>query len=348
MRCYLTFVLEKIMRLQKTFLILMTLFASFQICLAQESIENENWIGTIEGGQPSFLIHNFKNYSQTDVLNAKGKLEHLKKAKAKDEWEGSYNLSGDLTDNKLIWNSEFGFVNYYIYTCAIELRALNYGRIISSYDSIILFTEKTQPPFTGTGKSGYRKLIKVKWGDRHYLIDEENLEDFCELAAGYYEIKNKEIEIDGEKIETQVVLWNSFWVMDNDNSKNKAFGLPILPKFYEKYAKLPIETKIISLGNIKKAEADEEYFSSSTTHYLTINAGKNKGIKEGMSFYVPQLKERISIEKVYKKISIASLPRDFDKETQKENCFSNYEEIPCVKPIIGMQAKTISAELLID
>lgn len=336
------------MKLQKMLFVLIILFASFQICFGQELVENENWIGEIERGQPMVLIHSFKNYTKEDVLKAKEKLNLIRNSKTDDEWEGSYSLFGDLTDNKLFWDSEIGFVNYYIYTCALELRGLNYGRAINNFDSVTLFSEKQQPPLPGIGKIGQRKFVKVKWGDRHYLVDEEILEDFCELAAGYYEVKSDEIEINGEKIETQVAIWNSFWVMSDDSYKKKVFGLPVLPKSYEKYIKQPIKTKIAFIGKIEKDIAKEDYLSSSITYYLTLGAGKDKGIKEGMSFYIPQLKERVSIEKVNKKTSIASLARDYDTESQKENCIVIGEEIPCVNPTVGMEAKTIPAELLED
>ena len=320
------------------------LSASFQISFGQEIADDENWIGVIENGQAPFLRHNFKNYTIEDAGEAKKKLISIRQSKNSDEWEGSYNLFGELSDTKLILTSKAGFVSYYIYTCSIELRALNYGKIINNPDSILLISEKPQPPYFQTNESGRKEFVKVKWGDRRYLVEENELEDFCEMAAGLYEFKTRKGTVNGKTFEYQASIWNSFWVMSRLDEK--AFGLPVLPEAYKKHLKNPIQTKIISVGKVTKELGETDYVSSSTTHYLTIAGGKDKGIKEDMNFYIPELQERITIEKVGKKSSVAYLSRNYDTETQTENCLKNGQEIPCVNPVVGMKIQTISDVVL--
>jgi hypothetical protein len=323
--------------------------ASFQICFSQEFVEEENWIGTIEGGQPPFLIHSFKNYSKQDVINAKEKLRLIHKFDSKDDWEGSYSLLGELSDMKLFWNSESGFVNYYVYTCAIELRQLNYGKAVNNVNSVTFLTEKSEQPFWGMNDSGQIKLIKVKWGEKHFLVKEEMLETFSELAAGYYGAgKIEEVKVNGEIYPTQISIWNSFWVKSEDLSGKKVFGLPVLPKPYEKLTKKPIEAKIISIGKHEKDEPTEEPVMTYSRRYVNIGLGKKGGIKIGMDFYIPDIDERITIVEVTDKISVGVLERWIDSDTQNEMCFHKSETIPCKSLRIGMKVKTTPEEILED
>jgi len=336
------------MKLKRTFLVILTLLITFQVCFGQEFVEDENWIGEIAGGQSPFLQHSLKNYTKEDVFKAKQKLKLIRESSINDEWEGSYSLLGELSDTKLILDSEIGFINYYIYTCAIDLRALNYGSLINKPDSITLVSEKSQPPFYRTGKTG-QKLIKVKWGDRHYLVEEERLEVFSELAAGYYGIgKNEKIEVNGETFETQIAIWNSFWVKTDDLKDKTVANLPQLPYPYEKLTKLPIETKIISLGKYEKDKPTEEPVMTYSRRYVTIGAGKNSGIKPEMEFYVPDLEERIKIVKVSDKTAIGVLERWLDSETREESCFKVGEDFPCKLLKVGMKVKTVPDEFLED
>lgn len=333
------------MKLLKIFCVVLLLFLSSQICLGQEITEDENWIGVIEFGEAPFLRHVFNKYTLEDAEKAKKKLYSIRQSKNKDEWEGSYDLFGELSDTKLILNSESGFVSYNIYTCSIELRSLNYGRIINNSDSISLISEKPQPPYFGMGETNQIKLVKVKWGDIHYLIEENELDTFCEMAAGHYETKTQKATVDGRTFEYQSTIWNSYWVMSGLDKK--AFGLPVLPEAYKNHLKQPIETKIISVGKMVKEIGETEYASSSsTTRVITIMGGKDKGIKKDMSFYIPQSQERITIEKVGKKSSTAYLSRDYDTETQSEECRRNGQQIPCVNPSVGMAVQTISDMVL--
>lgn len=335
------------MKLPKNLLLLPIVLILLQTVFGQEFIEDENWIET--GGYP-VLMHNLKNYTKEDVIRAKEKLNLIKQSKIEDEWEGSYTVSQDLSDTKLLWSPANGFVSYYVYTCAIELRGLNYGKVINNTNSLILITQKSQPPFYPTGKTGQVKLVKVKWGDLHFLVEEDDIEVFCELAAGYYgTAKMETVEVNGESYQTQTSIWGSFWVKSNEMSEKKPFGLPILPKAYERFIKQPIETKIVSLGKYEKDTPTEEPVMTYSRRYVNIGAGKNLGIKTGMQFYVPDLGERISIVEVNDKSAVGVLERGLDSETREESCF-NYAggDIPCQVPKAGIKIKTIPNDFLED
>jgi hypothetical protein len=76
--------------------------------------------------------------------------------------------------------------------------------------------------------------------------------------------------------------------------------------------KIPIEAEILSVDE-QKLETNDESVMPYSYRYVTFNAGKNKNIKPGMEFYVPDLQERIKIIEVGEKTSKGVIERWFDK-----------------------------------
>ncbi len=332
------------MKISKTIFLLVSLLFSVSFSFAQDSVDSENWIGIIEGGQSPYLIHYYQNYTQTDVVKAKQKLILLKQISPKSEWEGIYDRSGNLSDTKFIWNSQVGFITYYIHTCQPDLRGLDFGSVIISGDHIETLSEKPQNA-ESKNKTSIEKFVKVKWGDVHYLVEEDELETFGELAAGYYGSgKPAETEFNGEKFTYQKSIWDTYWKKVEEPNK-KVFGLPLLPDKYKHLIKIPIEAEILTI-NEHKIDEFEEGIMPHSYRYVTINAGKNKNIKPDMQFYVPALEDRIKIIEVGEKTAKAVLERWFDTEENKEQCYKDGEEIACKNPAVRMKVKTVPDEFL--
>lgn len=333
------------MQISKTIFLLVFLLFSISVLFAQDSVDNENWIGKIEFGQAPYLFHSYRNYTQADVVRAKQTYILLKQISPKNEWEGMYDNSGHTSDTKLIWNSQVGFISYNVNTCSLELSNLDFGNVKISDDQIELVSEKTPNP-ESKNKISPRKFIKVKWGDVHYLVEEEELETFCELAAGYYGSgKPTETEFEGEKFTYQKSIWDSYWQKVEEPDK-KVFGLPLFSEKYRHLVKIPIEAEISSINEHKLELAEEDFLPSYSYRYLTINAGKNKNIKPDMEFYVPDLQERIKILEVGEKTSKGVIERWFDKEENKEDCRQKGQEIACKIPKVRMKVKTVPDEFL--
>lgn len=338
------------MRILGSLFVLITSIASLQICPGQEYVQDQNWIGMIEGGNPSHIVYRYRYYTPEDVVEARKQLVLLNTSQAVDEWAGSYFLAGELSDQKLIWKPDAGFFSYYIYTCALELRTLNYGKVVNTPDYIQLVTEKRTPPHAKVTSAGPVRLVKVKWGDVRYLVDEDELEIFCELAAGYHGAGKMltEKSADGETYEYQKYIWNSYWTKIGKKG-DKVFGTPILPKRYAKFSRPQLETTITSLGKyeIEKAEGDESWQSGQKKQFVTIGLGSVNGVKPDMNFYVPELDERITVVKVFGKTAVAVLERSINSETQKEDCLTPDDgDGPCQPIKIGMKIKTVPEEFL--
>ncbi|CAN5808950.1 hypothetical protein BH20ACI4_BH20ACI4_31920 [soil metagenome] len=333
------------MKISKTIFLLVSLLFSISVLFAQDSVDNENWIGKIEYGQAPYLIHSYRNYTQADVVAAKQKFILLKQISPMNEWEGMYDNSGHTSDTKLIWNSQVGFIGYYVNTCSLELSSLDFGYIKINADQIELFSEKTPNP-ESKNKISPEKFVKVKWGDVHYLVEEDELETFCELAAGYYGSgKPVETEIDGEKFTHLKSIWEYYWQKVEEPDK-KVFGLPILPNKYKHLVKIPIESEILAINEHKLDLAEEDFMSSTSYRYVTISVGKNKNIKPDMEFYIPDLQERIKIIEVGEKTSKGVIERWFEKEENREDCRKDGQEIPCQNPKVRMKVKTVPDEFL--
>ncbi len=318
-----------------------------QLGFGQEYRESENFIGVIEGGTPPFIMLRYDNYSEADISKAKQKLIDLRSAADIDPWEGRYSSFGELSDTKLTWNSSIGFLSYYIYTCAIELRSLNYGKVTNKPGTLTLHSSLSKPPRLATRGAATVELIKVKWGNRHYLVEADQIEMFAELAAGYYGSSMKKEEIvNGIPYAVHYSLWNSFWVKDQDYREQKVFGLPVFPNPFEKLVRKPIEGKIAAIGKYEKDKPTDEPIMRYSRQFVTLHIGSTVKLKPGMEFFVKELGERVKIVTVKNSTSIAILERWLDSETRKEICLKNGEEFPCRRPEIGMGAKTIPDEFL--
>lgn len=316
------------MNLLKTFLIFLS-FSGF--CIGQEYTEDENWIREIGGAYSSerFISYRYNNFTEEDVPKAKQKLKSIKQFAPKNEWEGVYSRGIEVGDVRLIWNLEGGFFDYYYYH---ELRSLNYGKIKESPSLIELVSEKPliSTPAKKQSVTSVNKLVKVKVGERHFLVYENRVQDFAERAVGL-------------SIDLQDYFY--YWSKVEDYEKN-VFGLPILPSEYKHLLRYPIEAKILSVGRKKiiPNEQSTKEFNFDDIHYpITLNAGKNKSIKIGMNFFVEELGEWIEITKVAQTKSIGFIKRNFD-EDGRERCWDSEggsgQLISCKEIKVGMMSKT--------
>jgi hypothetical protein len=153
----------------KKIVLFIFIISSLQFSYGQDIEEYENWLGK-EGYPYPELRHDYKNYSKEDVAKAKQRLSLIGESEAIDEFEGYYQQYGELSQIGLIWNSKAGFIDYYIYTCSIELRGLGFGDVQNSADLLSLNYEK--PRYKSSQKKENARLIqtlvKVKIGNRRF------------------------------------------------------------------------------------------------------------------------------------------------------------------------------------
>jgi hypothetical protein len=333
------------MKLRKIFLFLLTSILSLQICLGQdiEDIQPEkNWLANYGIYPTEFLYHCYDRYSKEDIAKLREKLDLMKDAKSSDEWDGVYFIGSEETVNhlELHINSNTGFIYFNVYTCLPELRNINYGRIVETADFIQL-----SPEFAPNSprKSEPVKYVKVKWGDKFLLVEESALPFFTEKAVGIY------VEPEDDSSEDRF-KWTDFWVKGDSNSvnhnqvENEYVGLPQFPASYRKFQRFPIEAKIISVGNRTVGKADvagnESGDFMEAVYKVMIGAGKNKGVKTGMTFDVPEIGEEFVIKQVNQNNAIGEIVRSLD-ENKNDFCIDdNSNQITCPKIKSSMKVKT--------
>lgn len=311
------------MKLQKTFCLLVILFAFSHVVFGQEYFEDENWLKGFQTEADKFpvLYYQFERFTKEDVAKGKQRLNLIRQFEPKTEWEGIYYRETGIGDAKLIWNARGGFFSFYFYH---ELKVFDFGTVIDNPDFIELFFEK--PTFINPVAK--TKLIKVKFGERRFLVPEKNLLDFCEKAAG---------------LSTDYRVVEYYHTKVEDMGK-KVFGLPVLPEKYKYLLRYPIETKIVRAGSRKIVPSKFDRLYKEVVYSITINAGINKNVKSGMNFFVEDLGEWIEITKVLPNSSIGLIRRDF--YDNKEKCRNSEQEeiVPCKKVKVGLKAKTKISE----
>lgn len=217
----------------------------------------------------------YARYSIEDVRAARAKWESIElenKQAGEDEWAGGYSLMPEfeVAFEHLRWSPRAGFVDVYVYTCQPELRYLNFGSVTVSPTTVQMLPE--YPPRSGRKTAQVTTYVKVKWGDRHYLIEENRLADFCDAVSGTGVYKEGVIE-------------RGFWLKSSDSEKATR-GRPLLPPEYRHLLKRPVDSKVIAVDKSYVEHYNDNDCMTRTVTPVTLNAGSKSGVKAGIAFRV--------------------------------------------------------------
>lgn len=180
------------------------------------------------------------------------------------EWAGRYSrYIGETWSEFFVWSPENGFAAFRD-TCSNGPRAwVNYGTATFRDGLFIISPERDETAEYVLNLPG-REFVPVKWGKQHWLIPRDKLALFA------YTINSRSPDDYG-----------SFY-SKIDDPENDPKALPELPLQYKRLLGLPpIKAKVIKIG----PKQDKWYPD------LTINAGKNKGVIEGMRFWLTGVKD---------------------------------------------------------
>lgn len=245
------------------------------LVIASSSPAQTNWDEKWERDEGEGWYLNYKRYSREDVKAAQAKWKSIdaeNNGSQEDEWAGSYSMQpgGEVSIDNLRWSPQAGFINIYVYTCLPELRYLNFGNVSVSPTTIQMLPE--YPVNSGRTTAQVRMYVKVKWGERHYLIEEDRMADFCDT-------------ISGTGIYNEGILGRGFWLKGSDSEK-KNDGLPLLPPEYKHLLKKPVDAKVIAVGTSYLERDGEDDCATRTVTPVTLNVGSKRGVKAGMAFKV--------------------------------------------------------------
>lgn len=206
----------------------------------------------------------------------------LSESRKSNEWEGSYTrYVGETWSEMLVWTPEHGFAAYRD-TCSNGPRAwVNFGS--AKFDDGILTLDSEQ-----THKGEHllplkKQFTPVKWGHQRWLIPTDQLELFAyAVNSGSWED------------------YGSFYVKNDENHEDPK-GHPEIPsQFKHILDRKPLTAKVLSVG-----KKPERWYAD-----VTIDAGSDKGVIVGMSFWLTGVNNtnvKISVIEVNEKTAVASV-----------------------------------------
>lgn len=175
------------------------------------------------------------------------------------EWAGTYSRDvGHTWSEVLAWDPRNGFAAFRD-TCSNGPRAwVNYGGA-SFRDGVILFSPERNKEDAFVLELPAKEFTPVRWGEEHWLVPSDKLALFA------YAVNSR--SGDPYKIA----------YLKSDDMEKSRTGRPELPAPYKRLLGLPsIKTRVVGIT----ARTDDWYPP------MTIDAGKDKGVIEGMSFWL--------------------------------------------------------------
>lgn len=237
------------------------LLASAAALVAQEQTDIQGrWMNGV--GEPWGFDSN--RYTPEQAAEARSRWQQIDAASGAGNEAGDYQLDMSVRLHVLRWSAGGGFVFFYVNTCMANVDDLDYGEVVSDTPSYIEIVSKRLP-----GAANKRKLVKVKWGEQRYLVEEDAVADFCDYVAGLG-------AHDGGAI------FEDAFLLHRDDAERPTDVLPTVPSEYRKFVRRPIEAVITKVGkSYTEIDPENEWWNDFVTP-VTINAGSNRGVRRGM------------------------------------------------------------------
>jgi hypothetical protein len=207
------------------------------------------------------------------IIEAKRQKIEAEIAQLKDHpWAGQYARDGGT----------FGFTSFVVLTLAPDngfteerfvsgnLRRQKHGTI--DWDGNIL---KLSFEFAGENDDiGHfaPEYKPIRWGERVYLIPDDEIMDFCDMINARYEPRNN------------LVGYPAFFLRNGDETK-KAKGKPKLPEEFMPFLlDKPVDATIVSIKDIQEdTEKDPKWKRANVT--VVVDKGRKDGLLPGMKLY---------------------------------------------------------------
>lgn len=322
---------------------LILLFASHgsfgQTISEDDGVIRDKWITDLNVWPEGFLRPRYDRYTSVNLDRFKNILQDIESSPKTTDWEGTYwHDRTELGTTQLRLRGS-AYVTYYVYSCFPELRWISYGNVTDFTDTV-----QTEIEFNSVAPLSRSKTthVKVFWGNRRYLVEESSLAAFAEKAAGIFVEPESMDHPNFEK-------WSNYWV--NGIFEEPLLGLPTFPSRYAHLARQPIHGEIVYVGKPSKKDDFEiktanstQYFSKAVLYAVSVNRGKNQGVKTGMIFYLPATDDTVYIKSVGATKSVGFVIR-YQDESGGEDCVSESGETQKCKPIrVRMKVQTSTGE----
>jgi hypothetical protein len=207
------------------------------------------------------------------------------------DWAGEYGYGDGLGVNVgLALAPDHGFA--YRWTGCLGVYGQNYGSVSDRNGRLVL--DHVHPNKPGSFGGFSKILVPVPWGDRLYLVGEEQLGDFVNAVNSGSEPCSD--------------MCTSF-LLRADDRKAKVTGQPTLPAEYAaRLLDKPLYARVTKIIEGDQMAVDDEYHDRSAT--VELDVGRNGGLWEGMEFYATTgdlMTDTFTVVKVAESSSVASV-----------------------------------------
>lgn len=294
-----------------------------------QSIDDEtNWYKEIGRGDDYYSRFDFTRYTKNDVVSAKRRYLAITSNPSTNDWHGAYGRGVAVGSIEIHW-STLGYVSFYVYH---TLAWLDHGSVTEDAGTVRMLSE-LDASMKKRRVMVDNPLVKVRYGERRFLVPERRLQNFLDRAVG----RNTSISDFG-------------YYLEKMGDENKAFGLPIVPTKYGHMVRTPIETRIRRVGarKIHQNKHDDGTLNYEDVHrYVHLASGSLHGVKVGMNFFVDDLGEWIEVTAVRPNTSTGRIRRGYTNG--EEDCLDTElgqgQTIPCKRPQAGMRARTKMSDM---
>lgn len=235
-------------------------------------------------------------------------------------WAGDYFRGGETHGTYMRWSPRGGFVIARVDKCRAAVMGLVSGRVEATPTLVQFFPELDKQSAGGHGHHGATqhaakprdvlRFVPVEWRGRRLLIAEEEMEDFGDYVAGL-----------GRHNEYSGLFFLEYDIFFRRSGEGAGDGgaPPVVPPDYRRFIKKPIEARVTSVGRrvLKRDYTIEgkhtsQAFARASVTPVTINAGTEHGVKEGMVFRVarPAEGDTVIVLRAGRRTSTAAVVRD--------------------------------------
>ncbi|MCY2989929.1 MAG: hypothetical protein NTY19_18965 [Planctomycetota bacterium] len=189
-------------------------------------------------------------------------------------WPGQYYAGDGIGFNLRLAIAPKAGVVYWCDSDLGGLYELNYGSFREKDGYIHLTFDKKGVKDTGSAEGLHPVLVPIRWGDRRYLIPENEMIDFCNhINSG-----------------SQNVSRAARFLRHVDDRDKKTAGIPKVPPRYQTYLlKEPVDAEVTWIGKTVILERKDRWPPGK--HRVTkvrLNRGKGDGLLPGMELFHPK------------------------------------------------------------
>jgi hypothetical protein len=316
----------------KRFFLLTLSILAFAILVSGQQAEAQlDQYGRWENGvSEAWWFDDSLSKPEIEIVKARWRAIQNEFSHSNDGFAGEYFEGGETHGTYFRWAPKNGFVRVDVDKCAARVMGFSYGDALPDRPFLTLVTK-------GSGSSqgahshhkpAMNRFALVTWRSIPYLMVEQDIQAFCEYVAGLGKFNTG--------LHGHFDLWPFPFYTGRGTETGTADELPIVPAGYEHLVRRSIDASISAVGarTVRKFRVDYD----DAPHYesrihVTIDAGRNQGVRLGMKFVVLDSTEddELVITSVGMKRSTGVMVR-FVEETPQTH-FSQWKDYDRYSPV---------------